>query len=384
MKLSCLPERPLSSPVADQNDGKPERLTHPAINVETGIYLDAPAAYEQSTNPGQLRPDRTMRCVAEFLAAPTIAGAKDRTEELKGFTVCPLTHDTFDNPVVASDGFTYSFSAIKTWWETQAEAKHVVDSPLNRDKIVDFRLIPNTAMRALMADLGMTDCHSPDVDLDAVANWAPRPACSETQMPTRRHLQLDYLRDAPALLAQSDHRLGGLTETLRSSSSSSLLGRVRVALVGVGAQVRIKKLFSATQFAHIHEVAKTFRAVDVQLQLGRVKKAEALLSQALVKAPDNQILLSRMALIEARRGHSHEATQMLAKLFACPVEEVMSILGEHTLNNPAHPPRSIWPLIAVHGFLLEDTTETQESRALLYAAADMFPSRLLNSYRVNG
>lgn len=356
-------------------------MAHPAIDLDTLTLVDSAAAYERTGGPAQLWPDRTMRSVAEFLAKPAQAQGSP-SQGLQEFTLCPLLLDTFDNPVVAADGFTYSLSGIKSCWRAQAEAKRPLTSPMTREPIEDFRLIPNAAMRALMEQLGLTDCHSPNPDLDEVVQWAQTRTLEEEAAPVRRTVQLDYLRDAPAALALGDQRIGGLTKALTHAAGP--IGRLQVALLGLRAQAQVKTLFTASQFDHINEAAKTFRAVDVELRLGHSKKALALLTRGLTKAPDNQILLSRLALIEAKQGRIDSAKQTLARLFACPIEDVSSCLLQLTHNSPSDPHRSMWPLLATQGFMFLRSGESLEGEALLHAAAEHFPSRLLNGYRAPG
>ena len=51
-----------------------------------------------------------------------------RKEESLGLFMCPITQDVFVNPVVASDGYTYSKYALKKWALTSIN-KHRVPVP---------------------------------------------------------------------------------------------------------------------------------------------------------------------------------------------------------------------------------------------------------------
>lgn len=57
---------------------------------------------------------------------------------------CPISHDFFVDPVLASDGFTYERSCIQDWWSRKG-----LRSPLTGQPLDSEALIPNIAMRAL-------------------------------------------------------------------------------------------------------------------------------------------------------------------------------------------------------------------------------------------
>merc|ERR1719362_2829189 len=57
---------------------------------------------------------------------------------------CPISHDLFVDPVLASDGFTYERSCLAEWWRRQGPK-----SPMTGKLLSDTTLRANVATRAL-------------------------------------------------------------------------------------------------------------------------------------------------------------------------------------------------------------------------------------------
>lgn len=62
--------------------------------------------------------------------------------------LCPITHEVLQEPVVASDGFTYEKQAI-TKWLAKAEMHK---SPMTGDSLSSAQLVPNHLVRAMIVD----------------------------------------------------------------------------------------------------------------------------------------------------------------------------------------------------------------------------------------
>jgi serine/threonine protein kinase len=54
---------------------------------------------------------------------------------------CPITHEAFDDPVVAIDGHTYSRAAIQNWFSSRQT------SPLTNERLESTQLLPNHTLR---------------------------------------------------------------------------------------------------------------------------------------------------------------------------------------------------------------------------------------------
>ena len=99
----------------------------------------------QSNNSAGFESDRVPeyrgRIVINLPIQPLILHQFDSQldEELK----CPLTGKVFTQPVVAADGYTYEYSAIKDHIESQIERCVTPTSPLNRGPFGHLTLVPN-------------------------------------------------------------------------------------------------------------------------------------------------------------------------------------------------------------------------------------------------
>jgi len=61
--------------------------------------------------------------------------------------VCPISHAVFADPVLAADGFTYERACIEEWFRRRGPK-----SPMTGCEMANTRLVPNLAIRALVAD----------------------------------------------------------------------------------------------------------------------------------------------------------------------------------------------------------------------------------------
>lgn len=59
------------------------------------------------------------------------------SSSLSSFLKCPITCEVFKKPVVASDGHTYEYEAIRKWLHTSDR------SPMTGEKLKNKKLIPN-------------------------------------------------------------------------------------------------------------------------------------------------------------------------------------------------------------------------------------------------
>jgi hypothetical protein len=57
---------------------------------------------------------------------------------------CPISHEVFKDPVVASDGHTYERASITQWW------KHKKTSPITNASMADKMLIPNHSLKSMI------------------------------------------------------------------------------------------------------------------------------------------------------------------------------------------------------------------------------------------
>ena len=66
------------------------------------------------------------------------------SESSKHDFVCPIAHEVFMDPVVASDGHTYERASIEKWFKTKKT------SPLTGQPIWDLKLTPNHTLKKVM------------------------------------------------------------------------------------------------------------------------------------------------------------------------------------------------------------------------------------------
>ena len=59
-----------------------------------------------------------------------------RKDESRGLFMCPITQDVLVNPVVASDGYTYSRPALKKWAKTNVSNGDIPRSPFTRQPLL--------------------------------------------------------------------------------------------------------------------------------------------------------------------------------------------------------------------------------------------------------
>ena len=59
--------------------------------------------------------------------------------------ICPITWELMKDPVICADGFTYERAAITSWFEVHST------SPRTNVVLEDFNLIPNFALKAVIA-----------------------------------------------------------------------------------------------------------------------------------------------------------------------------------------------------------------------------------------
>lgn len=66
-------------------------------------------------------------------------------------TICPITLDVMEDPVLATDGHTYERSAIERYMETIGDEQTLL-SPKTREPLSSRELFPNVAIRSLVRD----------------------------------------------------------------------------------------------------------------------------------------------------------------------------------------------------------------------------------------
>lgn len=59
---------------------------------------------------------------------------------------CPITHELFDEPVVASDGITYERRKIEEWLELKKDAGEIAYPPLGGEEPLKDEVYPNTTL----------------------------------------------------------------------------------------------------------------------------------------------------------------------------------------------------------------------------------------------
>ena len=62
--------------------------------------------------------------------------------------LCPITHAPMADPVIASDGHSYERAAIERWFRTNRT------SPMTGEVLASLTLIPNHALRCIIAERG--------------------------------------------------------------------------------------------------------------------------------------------------------------------------------------------------------------------------------------
>ena len=101
-----------------------------------GVGSDGRGGREQGERGGDLRPVEAWASRVRPLAE-TI---KDKFPTL----ICPITHETMRDPVVAADGFSYERSAIERWLQTSDR------SPTTNEPMNSTNLITNHAARMIL------------------------------------------------------------------------------------------------------------------------------------------------------------------------------------------------------------------------------------------
>ncbi len=336
-------------------------------------------AKDASCRPPQLRPDHRLHGVAQLLAKPSTQTLShdDLLRTLQQEAICPIDMQVFNNPVLVADGHTYSLKAISHWWKCQAEQQQPFTSPLTNEKLYDLSLIPNTAMRALMADMGITQAHSRHPNYYDV----PQSAAVLTQRVSNqlRPLNIAVRPSAPEAFAASDRSSQNLHVLLRRKPS--LLQNLRLQRAIDKAQADAHALFTSPACAHADLPSKLLRVIDVKLQSGDEAQAATYLRAGLATFADDQSLLVRLAMLEAKHKNFSRAQVALSNLFGCAYAEadVLRELSKITCA-AADPEPSLWPVYAVHGLLLLNMHEDEAGRTLMRMAAHRFGSRLLSDW----
>ena len=80
-----------------------------------------------------------------------------KLEDIPDDLCCPISREIFRDPVVASDGHTYSREAIENWLEKLSAQKVPLTSPFTRAELTTG-LFPNLGMRNQVSDL-LTSLH---------------------------------------------------------------------------------------------------------------------------------------------------------------------------------------------------------------------------------
>ena len=85
--------------------------------------------------------------------------------------LCPITQAVMEDPVIGSDGITYERTAIEAWF---ASGKQI--SPMTRQPMTSRSLVPNYALKAMIADARKPAAPAPAVVLAApTPNPNPKP-----------------------------------------------------------------------------------------------------------------------------------------------------------------------------------------------------------------
>ena len=88
-----------------------------------------------------------------------------RKDESRGLFMCPITQDVLVNPVVASDGYTYSRPALKKWAKTNVSNGDIPRSPFTRQPLLmddstnSVIVAPNKPVRDILKHLSENDPH---------------------------------------------------------------------------------------------------------------------------------------------------------------------------------------------------------------------------------
>jgi hypothetical protein len=90
-----------------------------------------------------------INVLRRFVSHPTLkqkqTDNKPKGQQLEQILTCPITHELFQDPMVASDGHTYERAAIARVIETTGV------SPLTRERLTG-ELFPNRLIRSLLRD----------------------------------------------------------------------------------------------------------------------------------------------------------------------------------------------------------------------------------------
>ncbi|GMH36005.1 hypothetical protein BSKO_03873 [Bryopsis sp. KO-2023] len=77
---------------------------------------------------------------------PPLSNNSNQSNDAPDRFICPITQDVMEDPVVASDGFTYERIAIQRWMTKTAT------SPMTRQRLQHRHLYTNMLLRSEMSD----------------------------------------------------------------------------------------------------------------------------------------------------------------------------------------------------------------------------------------
>jgi len=86
----------------------------------------------------------------EALKAEVVDLAKELAKEEGDGIICPITRCPFDDPVIASDGFTYEREAIEQWLRSNNR------SPQTNQMLQNRLLIPNRTLKSQLENMVST------------------------------------------------------------------------------------------------------------------------------------------------------------------------------------------------------------------------------------
>jgi hypothetical protein len=360
-------------------------LAYPAIDMRSHQRVENAAAYARDADEAitGLRPDRSLKRVLDYLAAPQTAALSpaERKQGLLEYTSDPVKLCPYEDPVVAADGETYSFDTMVNWAQscqekaTDYNRPFSLTSPLYGKALANPQLIPATAMRALMAELGVEVQHGPthSYDLSTAPSVVTEPMADDmsqvftaaVEPPRRRHPRSPspswIAEPGPVGIAVSqiqaiDESLMRLAQTIQNIDS----GNVRFGWIKKRRDIKhVERLITRAAGAAPQRSGGALcrRAADLKFLEQDLREATKYVNLGLERNPADRAMHCRLAFVHAwrfwnREGSIENARQPLSQFFDVPQHEAFDALALWVAQNRDRT-TIYWPLLPTYAAYLK-------------------------------
>lgn len=229
--------------------GPRRRLVQAVREAMVGQSARTPTAADLTRPP--IERQRTLEQAQAQNARP--ASSQAAVPALHGDAVpdsllCPVTQDLLREPVLTVDGHTYEYSAIRRWLESNST------SPVTGASLPSKTLVPNLAMRALVADWLQRNGRAalPPMPHIVQIDEVRRPtaaAPSQQQMAHLAQQQQQALRQQGAQVRQQQAQM--IQAHPRAQGQAQMQAHAR-AQAQVPQQQRSQPMANARQVVHVH------------------------------------------------------------------------------------------------------------------------------------